>query len=63
MLTCAHAVHLECAQEIRQNRNGCQRCEVNQEELDHWKRKGRNDRRRCLCWWWCMRRTHALFCN
>ncbi|CAG9537135.1 unnamed protein product [Cercopithifilaria johnstoni] len=60
VLTCAHAVHPECAQEIHQNRNGCQRCEVSQAELDHRKRRGRDDRKRCLCWRWCVRQTHSL---
>uniref|UniRef100_A0A0R3S405 RING-type domain-containing protein n=1 Tax=Elaeophora elaphi TaxID=1147741 RepID=A0A0R3S405_9BILA len=61
MLTCAHALHPECAEEMHQNRNGCQRCEIiSQPELNRRKQNGREDRKKCLCWRWCMRRIHSL---
>ncbi|KAL4002009.1 hypothetical protein ACH3XW_1705 [Acanthocheilonema viteae] len=49
MLTCAHAVHPECAQEIYQNRNGCQRCEINQMQLKKRKRSRKDQRKKCPC--------------
>ncbi|VDO39038.1 unnamed protein product [Onchocerca flexuosa] len=49
MLTCAHALHQECAQEMHQNRNGCRRCESDNGELHHSKWNGKNGRKNCLC--------------
>lgn len=54
MLTCAHVVHPECAQEMKQNENVCQRCKVSQAELHERKRDGRNERRKYLCLRWCL---------
>ncbi|VIO90040.1 Uncharacterized protein BM_BM1148 [Brugia malayi] len=50
MLTCAHAMHPECVQEMRQNRNGCQKCEFNSTKINNWqKRKRKDKKKKYLC--------------